>query len=459
MPGSVLPVGRRFALLAAVLLGMSVSTSDALCGILKSRNPRTRCQTPILIHSEADTKDAVVGRCVSDASLLLRRPAPDKPWQLVSASEELNAGELLLGGPGASFDSKGGSVRLTFLGEMSGTSGYPVRETAVILHESSDVDLDITLDRGRVDLVNRKKKGAARIRVRIRDRQGEVVLATPGSELAVEMFSRWLPGTPFRKEPKAGESPTVALVAIALKGEVQVKGKKQEFFLKAPPGPALLQVESLEDASFSSPVYMEKAPDWVSGQKLEKQKKLLAMGKRFRREMIAKSLGDAIDMLLASDDVDERRVAIYLMGATDDLERLGQALQNAKQKDVWDTGVLALRHWIGRGPGQDQKLYRGLIEKGKMPPAQVETVLTLLHGFGEEELKQPVTYQALLRLLESDRLALRGLAYWHLYRLAPDGREFDYDPLAAEEKRAEAVKRWRQLIPPGKLPPPIRSEP
>ena len=88
-----------------------------------------------------------------------------------------------------------------------------------------------------------------------------------------------------------------------------------------------------------------------------------------------------------------------------------------------------------------------------LAPAQAETIMQLLHGLGEEDLEQPETYQALIRLLGSDRLAVRGLAHWHLYRLVPAGRKIGYDPLAAPERRAAALKRWQELIPPGKLPP------
>jgi hypothetical protein len=87
-----------------------------------------------------------------------------------------------------------------------------------------------------------------------------------------------------------------------------------------------------------------------------------------------------------------------------------------------------------------------------MPAKQAETVLDLLHGFSEDALTDPITYQTLLVLLESDRLAVRGLAYWHLYRLAPAGREFGYDPLAPKEARRAALAKWQKLIPPGKVP-------
>jgi hypothetical protein len=80
-------------------------------------------------------------------------------------------------------------------------------------------------------------------------------------------------------------------------------------------------------------------------------------------------------------------------------------------------------------------------------------VLQLLHNFDDDALRQPETFEGLLDLLESDQLAIRGLAHWHLYRLVPRGRTIGYDPLAAREKRALAVQEWRNLIPTGQLPP------
>ena len=49
-------------------------------------------------------------------------------------------------------------------------SPFPVIETAFVLHEaSSGVDLDVTLDRGRIELTNLKKQGTARVHLTIRD--------------------------------------------------------------------------------------------------------------------------------------------------------------------------------------------------------------------------------------------------------------------------------------------------
>jgi hypothetical protein len=173
--------------------------------------------------------------------------------------------------------------------------------------------------------------------------------------------------------------------------------------------------------------------------------------------VMQKGLDATLDEVLHSDNPDARAAAIYLLGALDDLPRLATAVGTAHQHDVWDNGVLALRHWIGRAPGQDLKLYNALIERRHFPPEQAQMVLQLLHSFSAAQLARPETYETLIDLLDHDRLAIRGLAYWHLYRLVPSGRELGYDPLADKAARGKAIEAWKKLIPAGQLPPKANS--
>jgi hypothetical protein len=115
--------------------------------------------------------------------------------------------------------------------------------------------------------------------------------------------------------------------------------------------------------------------------------------------------------------------------------------------------VKVLRHWIGRGAGQDQILYKRLIELRGYKPAEAATVLHFLHSPADEEMARPETYEMLIDHLNSERLAIRGLAFWHLYRLVPAGRKITYDPLSSKEDRERARQEWKKLIPEGQLPP------
>jgi hypothetical protein len=402
-------------------------------------------------------KRVVAGTCVTDTGSLLRREAPGKPWQIVKENEKVYTGDLLLGGHDGAVDSLNGAVRAIIVGDVDGRSPLPVIETAFVLHEAKDVDLDLSLERGRIRLINLKTEGAAKVRIRVHDRGGEVTLTEPGATLSVEIYGRWPRGVPFRKEPKEGEAPAVLFNLLAINGQMDLKSPRWQLKLKAPPGHALVEGDTLDDRE-PAVVFLKELPPWAPERLAdlgtsESGKKLLATRARFRQLALEKGISAATDEMLHSDDIAARHFAILVLVATDDLERLGDVLKTTTHQDVWETAIVALRNWIGRGPGQDQKLYHGLIEKAKVPPREAESILELLHSFGDEELTHPAVYQALINYLGSDRTSLRELAYWHLQRLVPAGRKIGYDPLASKEKRDAAIKAWHKLVPPGELPP------
>ncbi|MBY0527149.1 MAG: hypothetical protein K2R98_27385 [Gemmataceae bacterium] len=399
-------------------------------------------------------KRSAVAKAVGASGTLLRREADTRPWQLVADNETLHAGDLLVAGAGAELEGTNGAVRLVLQGGAGASSPLPIIESAVRINASQDGDLDFSLLRGRVDVVNRKAKGEAKVHVRGRDGTLELRLLEPGTRVALVLSGRWPPGTPFLKDAKPQEhKPALAFILLVLQGEIELKTAKHQFSMRAPPGPAILDGDDVADVD-ATPRRLEQLPAWATAKSdTEDAKNVKAALDRFRDLAKKKSVPEALDELLKSDHLAERRVAVAMLGATDDLERLAQALAAARTPDIWENGVPVVRHWIGREPGQDQKLYQGLVDKHKLSATQAETVLELLHGYSDDALRQPETYEGLLDLMESDQLAIRGLAHWTLYRLVPPGRKFGFDPLATPEKRAQAVREWRKLIPTGKLPP------
>lgn len=409
-------------------------------------------------EQKADQPASRVAVAKSVTGVILRREAEGKPWHLVKEGETLHSGDLLLGMSGAALDSANGAVRLTFRTDLSGSSPFPIIESAVVLNEAKGFDLDVTLDRGRIDLANRKDKGEAKVRGRIQSRAGGELVLGPGAAVTLEMYSRWMPGVHFTLEPKPGHAPAMAAVFLVLKGEIQLTLDRRQKAMHAPPGPAQLYLDSTTGADFT-PQKVEKLPDWATeSPNSEAAKKRKALQDELTKLAASKGITGALEELVGSNDPDKRRLAVFGMGALDDLKGLANALSNAKHKDVWDNGVLALRHWIGRGPGQDMKLYDGLIKEGKFSKVEAETALELLHSFGEDQVARPDLYEALIDFLEHDRLAIRGLAHWHLYRLAPAGQKIGYNPLDSKEARAKAVADWRKLIPKGKLPPKAKPD-
>ena len=394
---------------------------------------------------------AGVAKSLTETGSIVRREAAGKPWQAVAKDAALQPGDLLIGLPGAALQSNDGKVRLSFRPDMTGTAPLPIIETAVVLDESK-ADLGVTLDRGRIILANTAKEGAAQVRLRIRDKTGLVTLKAPGAQLGIELYGRWPAGSPFHKDGGSSEGPALSLIFLVLQGEVDIKGDRRQFALTAPPGPAMLEWDSVSGEFPSSPHHLDQLPDWAKGDATPEVREKLARRDELVRLIATKSVPEAIASFLSSDDLEKRRIAVMAMGATDDLRGLANALANAKHLDVWNNGVIALRHWIGRGPGQDQKLYKGLVDEGKYKPVDAEAVLQLLHGFSDADLARPETYETLIDYLAHSRLALRGLAYWHLYRLVPAGRDLGYNPLDEKNKRQAAIAKWQKLVPRGELP-------
>jgi hypothetical protein len=397
--------------------------------------------------------DKNTGVCITQKGSILRREKPDAKWLYVDKNEALKAGDLLLGLPGAALESRDKAVKMTFLTDF-GDSPFPVIECAVILHETKEGDLDLTLERGRADFTNTKMKGEAKVRLHVHDQVFDLMLHEPKTRVAVELYGRSLPGVRFQKEPGMNDAPAAHMVLLVLEGSAELKHGANVCAMAAPPGPALIQWDNRGGLD-GTPTQLPNLPPWArpdkdQNAKVQLLKKLFA---RYYELAKTKSLEEVLADFIASDDPDFRRAFVVFCGATDELHMLAKVMVQPKYADLWDDAIRVLRHWIGRGPGQDQKLYKTLIDVGHFKPVDAETVLQLLHSFGEDDRASPVTYEALIDYLEDERLLIRALANWHLVRLVPEGRKFKYSPVADKKEREAAVKEWRKLIPQGKLPP------
>src|SRR5207237_3767339 len=112
---------------------------------------------------------------------------------------------------------------------------------------------------------------------------------------------------------------------------------------------------SFGDSSTPISEHLDAVAEWAKeGGKPQIDEKKVAASLVFRNTAMKKFISDAVDELAKSDSVDEQVLSVNVMAALDELELLGKTMKNTKHKEVWDAGVLALRHWIGRCPGQDQ---------------------------------------------------------------------------------------------------------
>ncbi|GIW80649.1 MAG: hypothetical protein KatS3mg105_2456 [Gemmatales bacterium] len=400
-------------------------------------------------------KQYVVGFNLSPDGSLLRREPGGKRWLPIAQKGAIYTGDLLLGLPSAVIQLKNG-MRLELDNDIEQTSPFPIVETAVRLHDSDMFDLDFTMERGRAIVVNGEKvKTKVRVRFPFRidkDQHWELTLLEPGTRVGFEIFGRWQKGDEFKVEPGAGYAPLIDVIMVVLKGRVQLSTDEHQFHMKAPPGPAFIEWDSRHGLD-ELPRTMKQLPPWAQKTDLTspEAKEKIQILEKFRKLVVTKSPGVALDTFIHSKNPRERRLAIFAMAAMDDLDRLADTLIESEDFDTWDAAVLALRHWIGRGPGQDQKLYHGLLEAG-LPKVEAAIIMQLLHSFSDFDLNCPECYDVLVEYLRHPRRAIRGLAYWHLRRLVPAGKNIPFKLDGTKEEINRMYTAWRKLIPEGKLP-------
>lgn len=160
-------------------------------------------------------------------SVLLQRQGEAHPWAVLRPEGRVATGHTLVSLPGyrslIALDSR---VHLTLWGNLPEFSAFPpVLESVAMLHNpSSGVDLDFTLDRGRVLIANRKASGGpARVRLRFLREMWELELPDAKSEVGLELWS--LPrGAPA---PGTVPQPPVACLGLFTKGRVLVRTPRQ----------------------------------------------------------------------------------------------------------------------------------------------------------------------------------------------------------------------------------------
>ena len=408
-------------------------------------------------EAKDDAKRIPLARCLGKKGSVLILAKGSSTWRPANEEEELFAGDLIISGAGVPIENLEKTVKLTFRGDIAGTSPLPIRETAIkLLPKKKGCDFSVDFERGRIELTNTKEKGSVKCSVTLFDDEdhGQVVLNEPGSTCSMEELGRWPKGTHFNPLSKQEVKPVYDLIYIALKGTSEVSDHGITHFMSAPPGPAMLSWNSA-DGLPPIKTKLEKLPEWTLIPDLSNPivRDRIGAVLKIRDQFFAKKpLPEILSSMVVSESEADRFIAINLILATDQLDLFFKVLTTTKYNDVIDNGIIGLRHWIGRKPGQDLKLYGFIIDARHYSKIQAEIFVDLLHSFGDDELKEPETYEVLIDYLGSDKAGIRGLANWHLHRLAPKGRDIKFDPIAPEAERKEAIAKWKKLVPKGTVP-------
>jgi hypothetical protein len=397
--------------------------------------------------------------CLEVSGILLEHSKDGKSWRTLHAKDPVPAGATVIALPEAELRSKNGAIGLKMLADVGHRLELPVYEAGVIFHDNPKADLDFTLQRGVVTLTNLRKEGKAIARVRFRDQAWLLTLQEPGTKVALEMYGRYPPGLPVPVKKgaevvKFQNEPTNDLLLMVVQGKAFVDCGVHGVPLQAPPGKAFVHWDNLGLLEAKT---LDKLPEDLVKPLTADEKKMLQTINGHVKLLDQKSVRQGLGKLLASDDARGRRIGVVVAGAMDDLPRLTAALTDRKNDEVRDQAVKVLRNWLGRGPGQAERLFAELTGPGKYTRIDAGTVLFLLFGPDEKQLALPAFYDVLIAMLNHDKVAIRELAHWHLQRLVPSGSKIGYDPAAPAEAREKAQAQWRKLIPPGKVPPETKA--
>lgn len=385
-----------------------------------------------------------------EGALLQRRL---KQWFPAKIGARLIPGTTLVSFPKSVIRSKNGAVEVLMLSDLGGEGLYPILETAIKLKKNVATDLHFELERGLVVLTNKRTDGPAKVRVQVRYGTGEITLEEPGSQVVLELYSRHPPGLPPLGDLKEN-GPATNLTLLVVKGKARLTTPKLATRLSAPPGPALVFWNNLQDVPEVQ--RLEALPPRARSP--EDEAKLLKQISTCISCVMTGPIGPALEKLVESENKTERLVGVTMLGAVDDLPRLIACLEDSKHPDVRSHAIVVLRNWMGRERGQVRKLFTALVKTKKYRPVQALSIIQLLFGFNEEQHRRPALYQLLIHSLNNKSLAIRELAHWNLVRHAPQGKDIPYDAAAPEEQRLRAIREWQRLLPPGRTPEDVQSE-
>jgi hypothetical protein len=386
-------------------------------------------------------------------SVLLQRQRDPDPWAKLRPEDAVYSGNYLLSLPGyRSTVYLENGTHLTLWGNIPEFSNFPpvLESTVLLLVPPPGMDVDMTLDRGRVRIANYKQKGEVHARVRFQQEVWDLTLPDNSSEVVLELWGLFPRDVPFSKEP-GGKGPVICL-GLFTKGRAGLStgGRKYEL------ADATQLTWTNRSPTVVGPDPLKQLPAWWSDR--------IEQTPQAADKMIA--LTDLADLLSKHDDVTativarvqesqeqaERVLGVLFLGALDAIPYLIDALREKAHPEVRNAAVFALRHWMSRGHDYELEVFRDF-EKKAYSQADAEIIMRLLHSFSDEELKDPKTFAFLLGCLDHERLVVRDLAFQHLALLVPDGATtIQYDPNAEPDKRKPAVEQWKKLIPEGKVP-------
>jgi hypothetical protein len=378
-------------------------------------------------------------------SLLMQRERNQPTWnRLAPEKGRVFATDQLLMLPGyrgeIRFDS---GVHLLLWGNLPELAklAIPVLEAQVTINSQPGVDLDFSLERGRILLSNHKKEGPALIRVRFGEEVWDITLHDADTEVGLELLASCVPYT----HAPANNEPDTEVALLVFKGEASLKVRNQEFLLQ----PSTIVMWDSVVGSWTKPSLLPRLPEWFVTRILPTTPAAREANQALEnlsRLSTTKTLDVALGECLHANDASTRLLAIRCFAALSDVPALVNALNDDKRPELRAAAVEGLRHLLGVNPGSERELERIAKEKS-YGEKQIITIRQLLQGFASKQWAEPAVRTAVVDYLLHDKLLIRQLAYSLLLRMFPDGQRIGYDAGGTDvRKRERACEEWKTLV-------------
>jgi hypothetical protein len=419
----------------------------------------------------SDERRAVARFRSRDRVLLAAAGGKPGTWQRVLPDAVVSSTDTLVSLPGYRSDLVTDTgVGLLLWGSLPELLDVPLNEALNIpLYESSvtlrvppqGFDTDVELHRGRLKLTNSTSRPEAKVRLRFAGEVWDLTLVGDSAELLCDRINRYTEAMPFSPADNA-EKPQTELFIACLKGAGRVTiGYRPPFELTPPPGKAWLLWDNkgsgapeVAELPAAPPVWSDKLPttEPSKGMATRMQQALTELSQRLSKP------GAGLQVALAearqSPQLASAVLSVFSLSGIDGAAELIDALDDPNNQVIRGVAQAVLRHWCAQRSENDRQLYALLQEDKGYTKGQAEELMQLLHGFPDEDRRNPAIYEKLFDALGSNKLPLRQLAYDALARLDPDGpAKTRFDPAGEPSARELGLDAWKRRIPPGKLPP------
>ena len=370
-----------------------------------------------------------LGRFISERQLLIRLDPEDGAWHRLPMQAALPTGEPILALP-------------TFRPVLALKTGVSVQliggtRLAVVPGNGGSVPT-LQVDFGRLAMHTFGKAGA-KCRVSAGERSGLLTFEEDDAGAALHVHRANRPGVDPATEP----APMV-IELWATRGRIVWQDGDESTPALEMTAPARVIIR--EDSEELVPLAGVELPDWRTE---DETRWLDRRASPQLAEAIEPDRPAGIALRELADGHRQREVrwlAVRSLGYLGDFEAMVGVLDKEESKAVWPDYIEQLGRAVDRSPRLAAAVQQAL--KKQYPPEDAELIYRMLWGYTPDQLAKGDA-KKLVDLLDSERLAIRVLAFWNLKEIT--GLGLFYRPEHSATQRQQSVSRWRDRLESGEI--------